>query len=296
MDFSEAYGDIMKSLLNKSKKISLQGKMSSPGSLTTETALVLPVFLFAMISVMYLTEAVRFSSEMSAVLSETAEEYAKYAYAVEAAGNGAGIVIPDSIGLIGGRLLGAAAAGAQVREQLGSTYIEESPVEGGAAGISFLRSSVMGNDDMIDLIASYRIDPPYEFLGIIRPVVTDRARVRAFTGYDNTHTGGNDSPAEEYVYITENGSVYHRSRSCRHLNFTVRARDISVIGNERANDGSRYYPCERCAGGVRSGLVYLTDDGNRYHTSLRCPSLTRNIREIPISQAGGRSPCRDCSR
>ena len=262
--------------------------MSSSGSLTTETAFVLPIFLFAMISVMSLTEAVRFSSEMSSALCETATEYAKYAYAVRNTVGGPGD--------LGGRLLGIAAARTQVTGMLGEEYISQSPVEGGAGGISFLRSSVMGSDDMIDLVASYRIDPYYDFLGIMHPVVTDRARIRGFTGYDNARRGLDEPEEEELVYITEHGSVYHKSRSCRHLNFTIRSRDISQLEHERANDGSRYYPCEYCSRGIRSGMVYLTDDGNRYHTSLRCRSLSRTIREVPISQAGGRPPCRDCSR
>ena len=140
---------------------------SSPGSLTVEAALVLPIFLFAMLSVMYLIEAVRFSSEMSAALAETSTEYAKYAYVCESLtraddNSGAGL-----LQLLGGKALGVTAAKAQVISWLGKEYVERAPIEGGEAGISFLRSTVLGSDDMIDIRSIWshpiRYIPPLTF-------------------------------------------------------------------------------------------------------------------------------------
>ena len=51
-----------------------------PGSITVETALILPIFLFAMLSVIYLIDAIRISSENTEKLAEKAYMYAKYAY------------------------------------------------------------------------------------------------------------------------------------------------------------------------------------------------------------------------
>lgn len=247
--------------------------------------------MFAMISVIFLAEAVRFSANMSAALSETASGLAKYAYAYEkAAGE------PALKEKLGGRLLAVTAVKAKAADMLGSDYIETSPVESGVSGISFIHSSILDSDEMIDLVAVYRIDTPYDFLNIRNPAMTDRARVRAFTGYDNSRSGKHDENAEEMVFITRTGSVYHRSRGCRHLNFNIRTVDMSVLGGQRNNSGAKYYPCEHCARNAAYGAVYITDDGNRYHTSLDCPDLTRDIKEVPISQVGGRAPCSDCSR
>ena len=57
-----------------------KNRRSLSGSITIETALILPVFLFAMLSVMYLTDAVRISSKNTEELAERAYKCAKYAY------------------------------------------------------------------------------------------------------------------------------------------------------------------------------------------------------------------------
>ena len=261
------------------------------GSLTVETALVLPIFMFAMITTIFIAEAVRFSERMTACMGETAQNYAMYAYAYEkVAGE------PSLATALGGRILAVTAAKAQVVDLLGEEYVEASPVESGSGGISFIHSSILDTDEMIDLVACYRIDTPYDFLGIRNFPVTDRIRVRAFTGYDNTRKEKADSNTEEMVFITDTGTVYHRSRGCSHLNFNIFTVNLPDIDKNRNNSGAKYYPCEHCAGGISSGMVYITDDGNRYHSTLSCPDLTRKIKEIPISQVGARSPCKDCSQ
>lgn len=261
-------------------------KASFAASLTVECAMVLPIFMFTMFSLIHLISALNFSSVMSASLCETATEYAKYAYAYEK-----GI----TAGGLGGRVVGLTAARSSVISHVGSRFIDDSPVLNGASGISFLRSSVLDGNEMIDLTADYRIKTSYDILGFVSIPVTDAARVRAFTGYDNSHNNNGERGEEErIVYITETGSVYHSSLSCRHLKLNIMSTTVERVGDRRANDGSRYYPCS-CASGIRSGTVYITDDGNRYHGTLSCHALKRTIKEIPISKAGGRRPCRDCN-
>ncbi len=266
---------------NRSKEAS-----SLRGSLTVETALVLPIFMFAMLSVMHLTEGVRFSSVIASGLCETSTEYAKYAYAYKK-----GI----SAGDLSGRVIGVAAAGSQVLQKLGEIYPDEIPVSGGRGGISFLRSSVLDKDETIDLVASYRLSMPFNFLGFRDIPVTERARIRAFTGYDNTRREDREDESEELVFITETGSVYHRERGCKHLKLNIMTTTVEGVKNRRANDGSKYYPCS-CAAGITSGIVYITDDGNRYHSTLGCSSLKRTIYEVPLSHVGGRRPCSSCGR
>jgi hypothetical protein len=230
--------------------LSKKGRSLS-GSITIETALVLPIFLFAMLSVMYLTDAVRISAENTAVLSEKAYSLAKYAYLGEA--------VADTAGLAGSI------------------------------------DVITGNDDIIDLVKRYHIDVPFDLLNAYDPYTVDRVRVRAFTGYDNLHHLHDDlSAPEEMVYVTDHGSVYHRSLGCSHLNLNIRSVDFEKVSKERANDGSKYYPCEYCMKhGSHPGTVYVTDDGNRYHSALSCSGLKRSIHEVPLSQVS-LPPCKEC--
>ena len=66
------------------------------------------------------------------------------------------------------------------------------------------------------------------------------------------------------------------------------------IDKLRNNDGSKYYPCEYCAGKIAAGDVFITDYGNRYHGKVDCAGLKRKIYTIPISEVGARRPCSDC--
>lgn len=230
--------------------LSKQGR-PLPGSITVEAALILPIFLFAMLSISYLTDAVRISSANTERLAERAYTYAKYAY-------------------IGNSLVG------------NSTLSDTIDV-------------INGGDDIIDLVKRYRINVPFDLLNAYDPYAVDRVRVRAFTGYDNTKHGHRDNEeAEEMVYVTEYGSVYHRSLGCSHLNFNIRSTDYSSVSKERANDGSKYYACEYCCShGSKPLVVYITDDGNRYHSTLSCGALKRTIKEIPLSQTT-LPPCKEC--
>ena len=247
---------LRKKEISKKCPFNLLSKSGRPlsGNITVETALVLPIFLFAMLSVMYLTDAVRTSSANTEKLAEQAYKYAKYA------------------------------------------YIGESVTDGSALGDAI--DIINGGDDIIDLVKRYNIDVPFDFLGAYDPYAVDRVRVRAFTGYDNTKHGvSDDADSEEMVYVTEHGSVYHRSLGCSHLNFNIRSVNFNDVSKERANDGSKYYACEYCchSHGGNPATVYVTDDGNRYHSTLSCGALKRTIREVPLSRAG-LPPCSECGK
>ncbi len=238
-------------VLKKYSSLKPTRERSLSGSITVESAMVLPIFLFAMLSVMYLTDAVRVSSEKTAILAEKAYKAAKYAY-----------------------------VGNQIAD---------------LSGLSGTIDLINGGDDIINLVDRYRIDVPFDLLGTYDPYAIDRVRVRAFTGYDNLkHKHDNDSEPEEMVYVTESGTVYHRSLGCSHLNFNIRSVDFGALDSERANNGAKYYACEYCAKhGGDPAVVYVTDDGNRYHTTLGCPALKRTIHEVPLSDVS-LPPCSEC--
>ena len=222
-----------------------------PGSITLETALVLPVFLFAMLSVIYIIDAIRISSENTEKLAEKACKYAKYAY-------------------------------------IGESLTDDT-------ALSDAIDMINGGDDIIDLVKRYRISVPFDLLNTYDPYALDRVRVRAFTGYDNSkHAKCSDEADEDKVYVTEYGSVYHRSLGCSHLNLNIRSVDYDKVSMERANDGSRYHACEYCCPpGSRPSSVYITDDGNRYHSTLSCGALKRTINEVSLSQTA-LPACKEC--
>ena len=256
------------------------------GSLTVETAIALPIFIFAVLILVMAGEAVRFSGNLNAGLMESAKKLSVYAYA----GNRKGL--SGMTAGLGGKAVSLTLGKSMTVKELEKSYGGEPFSEGGKSGLSFIHSNVLGPDQMIDLNAVWRMKVKFPLPGVQGFRVIDRARIRAFTGYDNSRGRGGEEGEEEMVFVTETGTVFHRDRNCSHLNIHISVTDPGDVKNRRNTSGGKYYPCEYCGRG--SGTLYITEDGDRYHSKISCPGLKRTIRCVPISEVGGRGPCSRC--
>lgn len=149
-------------------------------------------------------------------------------------------------------------------------------------------------DDVVKLEEFISVSPLFENMGFNPSQIQTRANVRKWTGY-NVINGNVGIDEEEYVYITETGTVYHRRRDCRHLKITIRIVALEDIQGERNESGGKYHKCERCGNFGSSGVVFVTNQGDKYHTSASCSGLKRTIYVVKITETGGRGPCSGCS-
>lgn len=119
-------------------------------------------------------------------------------------------------------------------------------------------------------------------------------RVYPFIG--TGQSGNEEKPAEEgkTVYVTETGKVYHVSRSCTYLRMNVSCCGEEEIDGKRSLDGCKYYECSDCKDAKKTGQVYFTDYGERYHYSVSCSNIYRNVLEINIDDVGSRKACSKC--
>ncbi len=281
-------GTLLSGMLNNLVvRVSALKRMSahSPGrrlraSMTVEACFVLPFFLFAFLNVISIVELYRLQGNMSLAMHETAKQMAVYGYEYKE--------------LEGESMLTYFYAVAKVRAKLGEAYLDSAPLANGFSSISWLRSAIMCGDDVIDLVAEYRIAPPVAVAGYPERVLYNRMRTRAWTGYDNAGSGADGGGGEEIVFITPEGSVYHRSRACSYLKLSISAVDMDFLAGRRNQDGEKYYACEAC-GSSSGSTVYITSYGNRYHATLGCSKLMRTILAVPISETGGRGACSKCA-
>lgn len=59
--------------------------------------------------------------------------------------------------------------------------------------------------------------------------------------------------------------------------------------------GGIYHLCERCGWMPgNDGNCYVTDYGDRYHTSLSCSGLKRKVYTVPLSEVKGKGACSKC--
>ncbi len=100
--------------------------------------------------------------------------------------------------------------------------------------------------------------------------------------------------AEEVVYMTEYGTVYHESRACSYLNVIIRAVKLSGINQERNSFGRSYTLCEKCDNRPATEEVYISAGGAKYHLTAGCPALKRTVIEKSREEVEGIPACHKC--
>jgi len=268
----------------------IRKEVSLTASITVEASIALPLFIFFFVNIMTMFNILKMQCDMEAALHQTGNEVALYAYderfAEEIAGaedSGLSTVTGAlSIFYIQSKI-----------EQYLRGEIDKSCVTGGSSGLSYINSRVMMGNDIIDIVVDYKVHPLISLVGFKDFPVESRYYAHAWTGYDISGMG-ETSQEEEMVYVTEHGEVYHRDINCKHLKLTVRTIGYESLGGVRNADGSKYYPCEYCGKDIAGGNVFITDYGNRYHSSVNCAGLKRKIYTIPISEVDGRPACSSC--
>lgn len=270
------------------------------GSLTLETALVLPIFLSLAISLISILEMMNLYSKVEFALHETAREVALFTYpAVYITETGKEIFeteedfeMPDTDIL--NPIISETVIRAIFTEKFGINNLKNSLIKHGEAGIFFFRSEINDEDGNVDLIVTYKVSPLFNLFGIGDMTFSNRAKMHSWTGY----TIHGDDNEDEYVYITDNASVYHTHRYCTHLRLTINTVLLSEIESYRNKDGKKYYACQKCAKknkGENPEFVYITPYGESYHTSLSCSGLKRTIYKVRLSDVSGKKKCERCS-
>lgn len=122
-------------------------------------------------------------------------------------------------------------------------------------------------------------------------------KVHAWTGSDWKETGGNSAEEtnEEMVFVTETGSVYHKSAGCHYLKLSLNQIPGSQAGKVRNDYGEKYHPCEICSRNQKpAGSVYVTGTGNRYHNLETCSGLKRTVKLVKQSEVKNMHACSKC--
>lgn len=179
-----------------------------------------------------------------------------------------------------------ASAEVQFRNEIRQCSYVDAYVPEGSWGISLLRSELSGS--YVELRADYVVKLPVNFFAIDGFAVSQCSRSRKWTG-DRDSCG-----VEDYVYVTKNGTVYHRSRSCSYLDLSIQAIEAATVDARRNKSGSKYYACSGCAAKGDTDIVYITDYGTSYHQNLACSGLKRTVYLVLLSEVGGKGACSKC--
>ncbi len=166
----------------------------------------------------------------------------------------------------------------------------------GARGFDVTGSSLFEEGGELRLIVFYRYRLFGDLSGVFSIPIVQRIDAHGFYGRGWEQLRQEKTPEE--VYIVENGSVYHRLSACTYLKVSVSELASARIEEARNQAGGCYYPCNACRGYPQKETVYITVHGDRYHNTLTCSNILRNVKSISLEEAQSRGlpGCSKCGK
>jgi len=228
-------------------------------SLTTEAALVFPVFFFGIYMLWQLFLLLLFQMSVCREMTGTAMKYAHLGYPERKAG-----VQEVDISWLYQPLFWNALPESDRAEDMWVLCLPE-------------------EDGSIRVRVSYRFACEAVFFRRIMIPVQQFFRFNPYIGETDPDLFVTEAAAD-VVYVTEHGTVYHESRACGYLNVVVRSVAADAVTEQRNSFGRKYTLCERCDHREVRETVYLSDGGTKYHLVAGCPALKRTITEQPRNE------------
>ena len=259
------------------------------GSMTLEAALTFPLFLMILTAFLSFFSIMTGELKIQTAMHHAGKQLAAYYYAMDALQSDA--EKKESLAReLGESLVVYAVSETVVRNQIlnEAGEIPSTVVAGGSGGMSFLGSRFDEASQDVVIHVSYQMVIPFLPPGLTAVQVAHQCRHRAWTGSNEDL-----SAQEQYVYVAENGTVYHTSAACSYLKLSISQVRYDNVGSKRNSGGGKYYPCEYC-GNIGGTWVFITNYGDRYHFNRNCSRLKRGIRCIPISEVNGLPLCSRC--
>lgn len=263
------YTQFIPSCLKEKASVSAFRKTNFSGSVTVEAVLCIPLFLYAAICLIWMLELRAIQIRVRSALHEAGKKMSVELMEVP-------ILIPS---LLEGEVINA----------LGEDWIERSFIKG---KIDCGDSYSWTNTGIMELKASYQVKLPIPFFNIPTLKYEETMRMKVWNGYvKGGFTGLGD--IQEIVYVTETGVVYHKDYHCNYLEPSIRGVSKESLTELRNENGGKYYPCGSCGKNL-GDRYYITDYGDRYHSSLSCSRIKRKIYAVTVSEVKGKGACSKC--
>lgn len=295
------------------------------GSITVETSIVLPIFVFAIFAFIFLLQVLYVQQEIQSGLQQVARYCEKLGYVYDYIENyednetikteeedknketrnletenqeienqeTKNIEIKNlAKGVITSSLMNV-----KFYDCVNQSKINQSCIVNGMKGIVFALSSYDEESDIADVVVKYNVHLPLGFFKFNDFRMSQRARVRVFVGSTRMEVQEDEDENDDYVYITETGTVYHESPDCTHLKLSITKIMGAALESKRNTSGAKYYACEICKPVIADQQIYyITTQGNRYHSNANCSGLKRTIKKVKRSEVEGRKACTRCGK
>lgn len=239
-------------------------------SMTLEAALVLPVFLFAVLSLISIFDIMKIKSCMDVAVAEAGNEIALECY---------------------GGYVGDLVKPLYISYKI-QTFLDENLSKEDAEKISkyiFVTDvSFLEEENILKFRVDYKVTPDFGMLGL-KPIKLHT------TYYGHNWLGyTSQKSTETMVFISGIATVYHTHKDCTYLNIKVSEISYASIESYRNDSGHIYQTCNFCDELESTGTVYITAEGKNYHNVENCIGLTRSIYTVPLSTVSYKKICSRC--
>lgn len=250
---------------------------SNRGSATVEAVFMIPIFIFVVTFFMYLVVTVNLQNNIFGNLYNISQNIGENTYLYEKSG--------------GIELLTKTKVYSEIYNNEFRKYINDSIVLNGTSGIR-ADCSIINNRDKNEVLMKLAYKVKY-LIGTVN-------YEQALCIYPWIGESIKDSSAlkKKTVFVAENGKVYHLDRNCSHLQLSTKKTSTEKVDELRNSAGGKYKPCEMCVD-IAPGegcVLYITDDGNRYHIYKSCSGLKRTVYEIELEKVGNKNKCLRCGK
>lgn len=296
--------EISKNILNVYHQIQKRACVSSflQGSLTVETALCLPVLLFAAYFLMLPLKVMEAQRRLQNVMEASVKDLTQAAYVSRLSQD----LVKENAVADAAQILDAAKAGA-AREKIIQAGMNK-PLEHPKFRGNSSKGSIAGTEnELIQMELEYEVSfsVPIFHMSPVRlsSVASRRAWVGAEGGRGRAQYSGQqaedgwdrDSEGNIIVYIGKNGTRYHRNKNCHYINNQLKAVDGTSVDELRSSSGAKYRPCASCRP-KKTGTVYIFEEGRSYHAKTDCKSIISYAKAVKLEDVKGLGPCTYCSK
>lgn len=243
-------------------------------AMTVEAALILPLFLLAMVSVAQLMQMIYIQEKVQFALTQAVRNFSVEAH---------------------NKQLNETALYAQILTEFGLGQISWDQIRGGMAGINYSGTKYQTDTGEVDIVVSYYLQQPFKLFLIPPMKVQHQLSMRVWIGGKLFQSAADGDGGGQTVYVAENGVVYHIQRDCAYIDLSIHAIMSGLLSTLRNSGGGKYYACELCGARTSTDVVFITDNGDRYHTDAQCSGIKRMIHEEKMD-ACALPACSKCSK
>ena len=284
---------LMKCQSIKGISLFISGRRSIEGSMTVEASIVLPLFLFFFLNLSCAIEMIRLHGNLELAMWDVGNQISIYGHALTWEDSSSDSMEDTTWADVVGVIMSGTYVKGQIVDYLGEEYLENSPLREGVDSFLFLESGISETEDTFKLVVTYAVAPFGSVSGFKAFRMANQYYGHFWNGYAIPVDAGSQ---EQYVYVTENGTVYHLEEECTYLKLSIRRVSFQEALDSQNASGIRYAACQKCCEGICMGDVYITSEGKCYHFERDCPGLKRTVYCVENSHVSGLELCSRCAR